>query len=144
MECLKQFQVIIFGYEIKLFSDHKNLVYSATLRESQRVMLWRLILEEFGPIIQNIAGVDKIVAYTLSRLPSMPSNKYENGTWKSQCCVNELFAIVRVENNEDYFPLNILILQREQKKELRNVNSNLSTYISDQGSGYSMQEFDDV
>ena len=31
------------------------MVYSATLSESQRVIRWRLILEEFGPNIENIA-----------------------------------------------------------------------------------------
>ena len=31
MECLKHFRGIIFGYEIKLFLDHKNMVYAATL-----------------------------------------------------------------------------------------------------------------
>ena len=48
VEFLKQFQVILFGYEIKLFSDHKILVYVATLSESQQVVHWQLILEEFG------------------------------------------------------------------------------------------------
>ena len=38
VECLKQFRGIIFGYEINVFSDHKNLVYVATLSESQRVI----------------------------------------------------------------------------------------------------------
>ena len=75
MEFLKQFRRIIFGYEINVFSYHKNLVYAANLSESQRVMLWRLILKEFGTNIQHIAVVDKIVADTLSILPSTPSNK---------------------------------------------------------------------
>ena len=75
MECLKQFQRILFGYEINIFSNHKNLVYATTLSESQRVMLWILILKEFGPNIQHIAVVDNIVADTLSRLPSTPCNK---------------------------------------------------------------------
>ena len=43
-----------------------------------------------------------------------------------------------------FSPLNILIVQKEQRKEPRNINSSLSTYISDRGSSYSMQEFDDV
>ena len=38
-------------------------------------MRWRLILQEFGPNIQHIAGVDNIVADTLSRLPSTNNNK---------------------------------------------------------------------
>ena len=128
----------MFGYEINVFSDNKNLVYAATLSESERVMHWRLIMKEFGPNIQHIAGVDNIVADTLSRPPSTPRDKYETCTRKDQCRANKLFAIGRGENNEPPPPLNILILQREQQKEPRNINSNLSTYISDRGSGYSM------
>ena len=45
------------------------MVYAATLSESQRLIRWQLILEEFGPNIQNIAGVDNIVSDVLSRLP---------------------------------------------------------------------------
>ena len=45
LECLKQFQGIIFGYEINIFSYHKNLVYAKNLSEYQRVMRWRIILE---------------------------------------------------------------------------------------------------
>ena len=62
VEYLMQFGGIIFGYEINVFSYHKNLVYAATLSESQRVMHWRHTLEEFGPNIQHIAVVDNIVA----------------------------------------------------------------------------------
>ena len=65
-ECLIQFQGIIFGYKINIFSDHKNLVYAATLSEPQRIMLWKLILEEFEPNIYHISGVDNIVAATLN------------------------------------------------------------------------------
>ena len=76
MECLNKFLGILFGYEINVLSYHKNLVYAATLSESQRVMRWRIILEEFGPNIQHIAGVDNIVSDTLSIFPSTPSDKY--------------------------------------------------------------------
>ena len=96
MECLKQFQGIIFGYEIKILSYYKNLVYAAKLSEYQKVMLWRLILEEFWSNIQNIAGIENIVADTLSILPSTPCNKYKPCTGKTQCCANEFFSIGRV------------------------------------------------
>ena len=131
MEFLKQFQGIIFGYEIKLFSDHKNLGYVATLSESKRVMRWRLILKEFGPKIQYISGIDKIVADTLGRLPYTPGNNNKPCTRKAQCRANKLFAIGREENNECFPPLNLLIVQTEQQNELRNIKSNLRTYISD-------------
>ena len=116
LECLKQLRGILFGYEINVFSDHKNLFNAATLSESQRVMHWGLILEEFGPNIQNIAVVYSIVADTLSRFPSTPSNKYESCTRKYQCHAKKLFVLGRVENNDDCFPLNILIVQTEQQK----------------------------
>ena len=87
------------------------MVYAATLSESQKVMRWRLILEDFGPNTQQIDGVDKILAAKISRLLSTPSNKYKPCTMKSQCCEKEIFAIGEVENNEDFFPLNILIVQ---------------------------------
>ena len=77
VECPKQSRGIISGYEINVFLYHKNLVYAATLSESQRVMRWQLILEESGINIQHIYGVDNIVADTLSRFPSTPSDKYE-------------------------------------------------------------------
>ena len=102
MECLKQFRGIVFGYEINVISDHKNLFYAVTLSESQRVVRRRLILEEFVPNIQHIDGVDNTVADTLSIMPSTPSDKYEPCTRKDQCCANELFAIGRLENSQ-YF-----------------------------------------
>ena len=78
LECLKQFRGILFGYEINVLSDHKNMVYVATLSESQRVMLWKLIIKEFDPNIQHIYGVDNIVAYMLIKLPSTPSDMYKS------------------------------------------------------------------
>ena len=86
------------------------------LSESQRVMIWKIILEEFGPNIQNIAGVENIVSDKLSRLTYTHSDKYKSCTRKAQCCAKELFTLGRVENNEDRFPLNLLNVQREQQK----------------------------
>ena len=114
VEFLKQFQRILFGYEINIFSYHKNLVYATTLSESQRVVLWILILKEFGPNIQHISVVDNIVADTLSRFPSTHSNKYNHFTRKAQYCANESFALGRIESNEEPPPLNFLIVQREK------------------------------
>ena len=88
------------------------MFYAATLSESQRVMRWQLILEEFGPNIQHISGVDNIVTDTLIRLPYTSINKYEPRTRKAQFCVNELLAIFRIENNKYSLPLNLFIVKR--------------------------------
>ena len=74
------------------------MVYVTTLSESQRVMQWRLILEEFGPNIQHISVVHNIVSDTLSRLPSTPSNKYNPCTRKVKSRANESFILGKIEN----------------------------------------------
>ena len=60
-------------------------------------MHWQLILEEFRPNIQHIAGVEKILSDMLSRLSSTSFDKYEPSTIKSKCRANELFEIGREE-----------------------------------------------
>ena len=57
------------GQRIKIFTDHKNLVHELELKTSQRIMRWRLLLEEYGPEIEYIKGPKNVVADELSRLP---------------------------------------------------------------------------
>ena len=52
------------------FSDRKNLVYVATLSESQRVMCCRIIFKDFGHNIQYIAEFDNILCDMISRFLS--------------------------------------------------------------------------
>ena len=69
VETLKEFRNILLGQKIKVYTDHKNLVHETTLMSSQRVMRWRLLLEEYGPDIVYIKGTDNIIADALSRIP---------------------------------------------------------------------------
>ena len=57
----------------------------------------QLVLEEFGPKIQHISGVENIVADTLSILTSTPSDKNETCIRKAQCRANKLFTIGKEE-----------------------------------------------
>jgi hypothetical protein len=64
---LKEFRNILIGQQITVFTDHKNLTYKHF--NTERVMRWRLVLEEFGPdLIQYIKGERNVVADALSRL----------------------------------------------------------------------------
>ena len=47
VETLKEYRKILLGQEIEVFTDHKNLVYKTF--NTERVMRWRLIIEEYGP-----------------------------------------------------------------------------------------------
>ena len=89
-------------------------------------MRWRIILEEFGPKNHYIYGVDNIVSDTLSRFSYTSIDKYEPSTKKDKCCANELLRIGRVENKAKCFSLDLLNVQREQQKELININPKLS------------------
>ena len=51
---LKEFRNILLGHQITVYTDHKNLTYD--FFNTERVMRWRLILEEFGPELKYIKG----------------------------------------------------------------------------------------
>ena len=114
MECLKQFQNILFGYEIHVFSDHNNLVYEATLSESQRVMRWWLLLKEFGPHIHHIAGIDNIVANTLSRLKCTNVEKDENDVL-TKIKLQDLYVNTPIQSIQADFPLGKELIRVEQQ-----------------------------
>ena len=44
VECLKLLRGILSGYEINVFLYRKNMVYAATLSESQRLIDWQLFI----------------------------------------------------------------------------------------------------
>jgi hypothetical protein len=45
VETLREFRNIILGYKIKVHTDHKKITYAKST--SDRVMRWRLLIEEF-------------------------------------------------------------------------------------------------
>ena len=59
IEILKEFKTILLGHNIRVYTDHKNLTFN-TLIYSDRVMRWRLIIEEFSPeLIYNPPGTEQ-------------------------------------------------------------------------------------
>jgi hypothetical protein len=68
VETLKEFRTILFGHMIKIFTDHQNLTFD-NLR-TERVLHWRLFMEEYNLEFQYIPGIKNIVADILSRYPT--------------------------------------------------------------------------
>ena len=66
VETLKEFRNILFRQKIKVYTDHENLTYKTCNKE--RVLRWRLILEEYSPKLIYIQGSKNISADVLSRL----------------------------------------------------------------------------
>ena len=145
VECVKEFRNILFGYPIRVFSDHKNLVHAATVSQSQRVMRWRLILEEFGPDIRHISGEDNLVADAISRLPTANKDQIEICTDTHDPLSKTLSELENLVLEEDEgFPLNLPAVQKAQEKELNKKDSKLKQLINDKKSGLNVTTLDGI
>lgn len=67
--CLKQFRPYVYGREIKLFTDHRPLVWLSNLKEpNSKLIRWKLQLEEYNYQIFYKQGKENKVADFLSRI----------------------------------------------------------------------------
>jgi hypothetical protein len=72
VETLKEFKGMLWGQDIKVYTDHKNLTRDALRLASDRVYRWWLLLEEYAPEIIYIKGIHNTVADAISRLEYDP------------------------------------------------------------------------
>ncbi len=72
VETLKEFQGMLWGQTIKVYTDH-NLTQDALGLTSDRVYRWQLLLEEFAPEIVYIKGIHNMVADAISWLDYNPT-----------------------------------------------------------------------
>jgi hypothetical protein len=78
VETLKEFRNILLGQQIIVHTDHENLTYKNF--NSDRVMRWRLFIEEYSPDLRYIKGEDNVVADALSRLPKILADLQKDDT----------------------------------------------------------------
>jgi hypothetical protein len=72
VETLKKFKGLLWGQDIKVYTDHKNLTRDALGLTSDRVYCWWLLLEEYAPKIIYIKGIHNTVADAILRLEYDP------------------------------------------------------------------------
>jgi hypothetical protein len=63
---------MLWEQQIKVYTDHKNLIRDALGLTPDRVYRWRLLLEEYAPEIVYIKGIHNTVADAISRLEYNP------------------------------------------------------------------------
>ncbi len=63
---------MLWGQNLKMFTDHTNLMRDALGLISDRVYQWRLLLEEYGPKIVYINGIHNTVTDVVIRLEYDP------------------------------------------------------------------------
>ncbi len=74
VETLREFRTMLLGAQIDVYADHKNLTHKLSSFQTQRVMRWRLLIEEFSPNFHYKQGSLNYVADALSRLPKAVDN----------------------------------------------------------------------
>eukprot|EP00957_Ditylum_brightwellii_P042991 3256442-Ditylum_brightwellii.AAC.1 len=64
VETLKEFRNILLGQMITVYTDHTNLTYKNF--NTERVVCWRMVKEDFEPELIHIEGNDSVVADAMS------------------------------------------------------------------------------
>jgi hypothetical protein len=75
---------MLWGQQIIVYTDHKNLTQDGLGLTSDRVTRWRILLKEYAPEIIYIKGIHNTVADAISRLDYDPklntTNEYNHAT----------------------------------------------------------------
>jgi RNase H-like domain found in reverse transcriptase/Reverse transcriptase (RNA-dependent DNA polymerase)/Integrase zinc binding domain len=112
VETLKEFQNILLGQKVVVHTDHLNLLYNKLA--SNRLIRWRMMLEEFGPKIEHVAGKNNVVADALSRLEITHADADEVATDEEK---PQLTYMTAREAKSENFPMSPILILKEQNKD---------------------------
>ena len=116
VETLREFRNMLLGYNITVYTDHKNNIDMQTMFKSPRIQRWRWIIEEFNPIIKYINGPRNEVADCLSRLDA-DFTTYYNEFDEVQLAERFDMNIKDDETKEIIYPLSTGTIAEYQRKD---------------------------
>lgn len=132
VETLKEFRSMLLGCSgLHIYTDHRNLTYSNLT--SQRVLRWRVFLEEYSPTFHYIQGSSNVLADALSRVPCDHSSGQEApvSSPTQDLLSTDSFHSILIDDHqltecflnhprfqELPFPLHFPVLQQQQEQDL--------------------------
>ena len=127
VETLKEFKNILLAQQIVVYTNHKNLTYKNF--NTEHVMRWWLLIEEFGPTIEYVKGPKNIVANALSRLNlvSSPSTVQD---------IADCYGLDKDDLPSDAFPITYQLINHKQNKD-----KTLLATIKQDAKHYMLKEF---
>ena len=158
LETLKEFRNILLGYEIEVYTDHKNLTFGTNESSSQRTRRWESLVQEFGIELKYIEGDANVVADAISRLPmeehakSVSRETHE----KDLCMLLGLSDLFMTETTDCFastaedtinYPLSPQVVEVAQKLELNDQSkqtSEMRTALDDPNSSWDYREVEGV
>ena len=118
VETLKEFRVWLYGCkDLHLYTDHKNLTYDKL--SSQRVIRWRMFLEEFHPTFHYVRGETNVLADALSRVPTTVTTSVASETANADPLASHFVECYLHHPNEPPCPVNHLRLRHFQQQDQR-------------------------
>jgi hypothetical protein len=133
VETLKEFRNILLGHRIKIYTDHKNLTYVNF--NTERVMRWRLIIEEYSPELIYVKGETNIVADALSRLDLATSDTSPSDMHDMQYLADN-FSLEDDDLPDDAYHLQYKLIAKHQNQQ-----KDLFVKLNKQHDGFHLKSF---
>ena len=131
VETLKEFRSILLGQQIIVHTDHENLTHKNF--NCDRVMRWRLFIEEYSPDLRYIKGEHNVVADALSRLERLDQT-FDDSTEMYYSVMYDCFP---TENESyDVHPVSYYKLDQAQQRD-----ASIKKILKHPSSKYDIKDF---
>ena len=132
VETLKEFRNILLGQSIIVHTDHENLTFKKF--NSDRVMRWRLFIEEYSPDLRYIKGESNIVADALGRLDT--ANEPMEEMFFTDELRSSLYCYAQDELPPDAYPMSYQTIGQAQS-----VDEQILKTLQKKDSNYHLKSF---